>query len=135
MKDIREAYVDEILLENIMNDKYERFFVKKSPRPLSYEVQDQEYKIKFPDFITSGDAIRVCEYLNHMEKNKEATLKLITDKIKETEEVLANGVRLGMPTGAIHAEIDLLETINKELHEIWGVEYVFWIRIRRIQWF
>lgn len=121
----------------------ERFTYNKHPLTGNYVIKDKENKIILPSTTSEAQARNVSRFLNQQEKRiheldakaaswkntageqlheaskyyakLEAIKKYINDKITETEKDLEVSVRGGAPTGIIHAELDLLYTLEEKL--------------------
>lgn len=61
----------------------------------------------------------IVEVLNSLVEYKDLVSELFDEKIEELEYDLERCVKAGMPTGGLYEEIDELETLKKEVMELW----------------
>ena len=74
---------------------------KGTPKYRDSKDNDKEY----------FDPNRICELLNRLSRAEE----IIDEKLIELEQAYKESAKMGLPTGALIGEIDLLEEIKEEL--------------------
>lgn len=61
----------------------------------------------------------IVEVLNSLVEYKDLVSNLFDEKIEALENDLERAVKAGMPTSILYEEIDELETLKKEVMELW----------------
>ena len=61
----------------------------------------------------------IVEVLNSLVEYKDLVSELFDAKIEALEDELERSVKAGMPTSILYDELDELETLKKELMELW----------------
>ena len=61
----------------------------------------------------------IVEVLNSLVEYKDLINELFDEKIEALENDLERAVKAGMPTSILYEEIDELETLKKEVMELW----------------
>ena len=80
-----------------------------------HRIYDDNEEIACAD--TMDDAQDIVDLLNKQEERIKRIEKYINREIKQREEDLDKTIKVGMPTGSLYSEIELLEEIQKIINE------------------